>query len=468
MIKLIFNELEKIVRKKGFIIMLLVMLGFCLLTNLIYKSLDELLEPAFNVPDEYLETLKNDPESKDLYVEVKTQNDIEDFLKKYDKDSWQYGYLKENDDINNYYTEINKYEIKLTNDENVYKAAKSNLEELVKKVDNSNWQDFVKEEIESLKTMRNEIDSADEKEAIDINIEILNMRLEKDISYKDDYLSEALDIYGSSKIALLEYKNKDVDKLSKEDKSNYYELRDSYLTNEYIINNKVDANNYMSLYGVLKNLFSEYSFVMMIFIFMIAGSIVSQEFSNGTIKLLLIKPYKRVKILLSKYITVIMSVLFSCLIMILFQVIVGGLFFGFDSLSTPVLVYSSVNDALETYNIFNYVLLNVVAYFPYLLIIGTLAFAASTIFANTALAVVSGFVGYIGGDIVMSLLSGVNKWWIKYLVCFNWDFSPYIFNTIPIVKGVSLPFSLAICFITLLILLIPTFIIFKKKDITNV
>ncbi|CAN7202577.1 ABC transporter permease [Rossellomorea sp. LjRoot5] len=44
--------------------------------------------------------------------------------------------------------------------------------------------------------------------------------------------------------------------------------------------------------------------IIQLFTLIIAGDIVSSEFSSGTIKLLLIRPISRVKILLSKYITV--------------------------------------------------------------------------------------------------------------------------------------------------------------------
>ena len=52
---------------------------------------------------------------------------------------------------------------------------------------------------------------------------------------------------------------------------------------------------------------------IIILILMVASTIVAEEFTTGTIKLLLIKPFSRGKILLSKYLTVI---LFSVLIII--------------------------------------------------------------------------------------------------------------------------------------------------------
>ena len=48
---------------------------------------------------------------------------------------------------------------------------------------------------------------------------------------------------------------------------------------------------------------------ILIFSVIVAGTIVSNEFQKGTIKLLLTRPYSRNKILLSKYIVSIISIL---------------------------------------------------------------------------------------------------------------------------------------------------------------
>ena len=45
----------------------------------------------------------------------------------------------------------------------------------------------------------------------------------------------------------------------------------------------------------------------------------SEEFSSGTIKLLLIKPYKRTKIILSKYIVTLTMICIAIIFAILFE-----------------------------------------------------------------------------------------------------------------------------------------------------
>ena len=303
---------------------------------------------------------------------------------------------------------------------------------------------------------------------MEINIEEKKLRLEKNISYETSYLNTSLQAYIDSKATLLDYEDKDISKMNDDEKSHYYEVREQYLANEYALKNDIDINTIGNLRTIMESFFEEYLLMLIIMIFMIAGSITSQEFSKGTIKLLLLKPYSRFKILLSKYITVILSIIVAFVIMFLIQFVVGGVFFGFDSLADPLIIYSDINDSITIVNVFNYVFMKFVALLPFFLLLSTLSFAVSTIFTNTALAVVIGFVGYIGGNMISELLASLKYWWIKYIFCFNWDLTPYIFNYYPSIKGISLAFSITVCVIYLLLLLVPTFILFKRKDITNV
>lgn len=306
------------------------------------------------------------------------------------------------------------------------------------------------------------------KKELEIRIEEQSIRLDKDISYAKSYLNDALTNYIESKITLLEYEDKDISKLNKDEKDSYFEVREQYLANEYALENNVDISTMGNLRTIMGSFFNEYLLMLVIMIFMIAGSITSQEFSKGTIKLLLLKPYSRVKILLSKYITVILSIFIAFIIMFIIQLVVGGIFFGFDSLSDPMIIYSNISDSITIVNVFKYVFMNFIGLLPCILLLATLAFAASTLFTNTALAVVIGFVGYIGGNMISELLISLKYWWIKYIFCFNWDLTPYIFNYSPSIKGVSMIFSIVVCVVYLLLLLVPTFILFKRKDITNV
>lgn len=69
----------------------------------------------------------------------------------------------------------------------------------------------------------------------------------------------------------------------------------------------------------------------------IAADLVSSEHGMGTVKLLLTRPVKRWRILLSKYITLVLSVSVIILIFVALSCLISGLVFGFRGWAAPVL-----------------------------------------------------------------------------------------------------------------------------------
>ncbi len=449
--------------------MIIIMLAYAILTNFIYKTFSSyIFENDVYVEEDYAEIYDvNNREELPSYVNAKTTYDVVKLREKYQDNSWQYNYLVESGAYDIIY-QINSYENKLTSNEEDYRSAKAEYDILMEKLEKDDWRSIAENDKKLYEEKLALAETDREKKELEINIEEQNIRLEKNISYAANPLNESLDAYIDSKIGLLDYEGNDLAKMSDSEKNQYYEMRENYLTNEYALNHNIDITTMGSSRSIMISFFNEYLLMLVIMIFMIAGSITSQEFSKGTIKLLLLKPYSRFKILLSKYITVLLSIVMAFAIMFIIQLVVGGLFFGFNSLTDPIMVYSNINDSITIVNVFNYVLTNFIGLLPCFILLASLAFAASTLFNNTSLAVVIGFVGYIGGNMISQLLSSLKYWWIKYIFCFNWDLTPYIYHNYPAIKGTSLVFSVIVCVIYLLLLLVPTFIFFKKKDITNV
>src|SRR5699024_5919777 len=74
----------------------------------------------------------------------------------------------------------------------------------------------------------------------------------------------------------------------------------------------------------------------------VAAGIVAHEFRWGTIKLLLIRPISRTKILLSKYVSVILFALITSIFVLIFAWLVGLVFFGFGELNPQMTVYTNM------------------------------------------------------------------------------------------------------------------------------
>lgn len=151
----------------------------------------------------------------------------------------------------------------------------------------------------------------------------------------------------------------------------------------------------------------------------IAGGIVSSEFSQGTVKFLLINPVKRWKILMSKYFTVITVGYIMLCILFVVMIPITGLMLGFDGFSTPY-IYVSGGEVKEMptllYAAEQYLMKSVE-----MVVMSTLAFAISSLVRSTALAIgVSVFTMCIGST-VTQLLRQLGQDWARFLVFANTD-----------------------------------------------
>ena len=251
-------------------------------------------------------------------------------------------------------------------------------------------------------------------------------------------------------------------------KKEYRQSIENKEISKYIIENNQDINKTDDIRGILKDFFSQYGLFIIVMVVMIAGTIVSEEFSKGTIKLLLIKPYDRNKILLSKFITVFIMIAFSIIAVLGMELIVGGIIFGYDSLCVPVIQYDFNTNTLVSMNIFAYVAIKLLLQLPIIILLATLAFAFSTIFTNSAIAVALPLLGYMGSSVINLLIVQYNVKFMRFFVTPNWDFSEYLFGKLPMMEGLTANFSAIVCVVYFLVMIIPTFIIFKRKNIKNI
>ncbi|KUP04345.1 hypothetical protein Q73_15850 [Bacillus coahuilensis m2-6] len=206
-------------------------------------------------------------------------------------------------------------------------------------------------------------------------------------------------------------------------------------------------------------------FIQLVTLFtaIVAGSIVAEEFSTGTVKMLLIRPFIRMKIIVSKYISTLM---FAVLLMILLfstSFVLGGILFGFEGAAAPFL-YVDQNGVVQEGNIVGYALKTYGLQSIQLVMIVTISFMISTIFRSSSLAIgLSIFILFTGSSIAM-LLSELDQNWGKYFLFSNTDLTQYLTNT-PLFEGTSLPFSITILAIYYALLLSLSCLIFQKRDV---
>lgn len=491
MINLIRNELSKIFGKKSTYIVFILMFIFIVLTNIIYKTqIDEngnFKEESYN--SNYLEFAKEELEdittsNADKNYELSLRKDIMEYelYEKYGDNSWQ-AYIVQNnmlsiiDELVNNKYGLEKDELLLTELESEY-----NL--YIEKFDSDDWKYFVNEEInvvnmkiEELEELKNNPRYTESvlnglKDSYDVELEVLNYRLENNISYASSYLNTAINNYLYS----LKYiKSTNIDDIIEQDKLfptdkylyEYYENLSSMNVNKYILDNKIDANKVNDNRGILVNLFYEYEMYIVVIIIMFCATIVASEFNKGTIKQLLLVPYTRMQILFSKYITCLLMILFTIFIVILMQVLVGGIVFGFSSLSVPVVIYNFNTSMIETYNIFHYLIIQILAKMPMFIIILTLVFLMGNLTLNSALSIIFGIILYLATPIVSSIAANLNIEILNLLILPHWDFTQYLFGMISDNHYININMSIILCILYFVISLVPSYMIFNKRDIKN-
>lgn len=200
--------------------------------------------------------------------------------------------------------------------------------------------------------------------------------------------------------------------------------------------------------------------MVIIFAIVIAADVVSREYTSGTIKLLLIRPHSRSKILFSKYISVALFALGMLALLFMTGYGVNAIFYGFGNLDTSDLFLNADGKVTEMNMPMQAIKMYSLSFLPILSYV-TLSFAISTILRNSALAVGLSLFIMIVGNSMIEATAYVS--WLKYLPFANSDISLYIFH-LPARPEMTLGFSLSVLLIYILVLAALSWIIFKKRD----
>ena len=489
MINLIRNELTKISKKKSIYITLLITLAFIIIANFIYQMSNDGYSYDVSQEIEFYEEqlkgidLKTTPD-KEMYLSYETQLRMNKLIQKYgDSGTWQakiineQGYELIGQLVHCEYMGASQAELE---------QVKAKYEDFVAKLGLGDWKYFTKEKLKNVEAsleeqtkLKQTVTSQEQIKELEYQIaeledtkQVINWRLEKDICYGYDYYNQCLSMYQMSKSDIRSYENSNQPQLSEkeqyENKQSYYKNLERAAICQYDIEHGTKIGDSSTAKSILLNVFSEYEIFIIIMAVMIAGTIVSEEFNKGTVKLLLIKPYKRRTILTAKFITCIIMLMIVILSVMLMQFVVGGMIQGFDSFGEPAIVYDHTTNQLQEMSTVKYLAMQTLGKLPIYVLLVTLAFSLSTIFTNSALAIAITLLGSMGSSLVNAFATAFNLWWIKFFVTPNWDLTQYFFGGLPEFQGLTVGFSIAIIVIYMVAMLVPTYITFKKKNIKNI
>ncbi|MCQ6264844.1 ABC transporter permease [Fictibacillus sp. WQ 8-8] len=238
-------------------------------------------------------------------------------------------------------------------------------------------------------------------------------------------------------------------------------LETEYKQNQYAI--KHDISPYETTSWKFMKDFSPLSSLLGLFVIVVASDIVATEFAKGTVKMLLIRPYSRWKILLSKLLATLGFAFLLWIVLIVSTWLIGSVFYGFGGMDQPYL--TNVDGVVQEKSISHYVLANMGLEFIEFAVLVALAFMISTLFYSSSVAIgVSMFIMF-AGNILTTIFSG--KSWAKYTLFPNMDLTQYLDEGMQLVKGMSLSFSLGMLAAYTAVFLVITFAVFQKRDVRS-
>jgi ABC-2 type transport system permease protein len=234
----------------------------------------------------------------------------------------------------------------------------------------------------------------------------------------------------------------------------------SIATNEYQIKHHIQPEQDYNVWTFVKDASQLIAFAGL-FTIIISAGIVASEFNWGTIKLLLIRPINRSRILASKYLTVLIFALSMLVMLFVFSTILGLILFGSPDQAVPYLNYSNghVTEQNMVVHLMIYYGLNSID----MLMLATMAFMISSVFRNSSLAIgLSLFLMFTGTNLTRLLAMKFS--WAKYVLFANTNLMQY-FEGSPMVTGMTLTFSVIMIIVYFVVFQFLAFFIFKKRDV---
>lgn len=202
-----------------------------------------------------------------------------------------------------------------------------------------------------------------------------------------------------------------------------------------------------------------------------AADIVSGEHTTGTIKLLLTRPVRRWRILLSKLLTLLLFVSLLVLAVGVLCYVISGLIFGYGGWSMPLftgfqLSENTFNDSgVRAVDAWLYLLMEFgLAWFS-CAVVACMSLMVSVLVRSTAAGMGIMMATIIAGVILANMVSSWET--AKYFFMVNLETVNYLAGAQPPIVGMTLGFSLSVLAVWAAAALVVAFGVFTRRDILN-
>lgn len=239
--------------------------------------------------------------------------------------------------------------------------------------------------------------------------------------------------------------------------------------NQYYLDNNINPITPSAAKFTVKLMEQSIFVLLPLLIIILSGDSVCGEFSTKTIKILLTRATPRWKVLLSKYLALL--VLFSIVIleMAVLSILISGILFKNWGFYEPVVTgFNSNSGTLDVSNVIKvtqlqYLILVYSLGWFVSVIVGTISFMVSVLVRNTATSIGIMMAALVGGGFLQLFLAD----WpiIKYFFVTNLNLPQYLTGSYKPISGMSLMFSTIVLLFWGIGALITSFIVFTKQDI---
>lgn len=196
--------------------------------------------------------------------------------------------------------------------------------------------------------------------------------------------------------------------------------------------------------------------IITIFAAVKAAESVAGEFTWGTIKLLLIRPWKRSVILLSKYVSVLMFALLFMALCFILSYVSGLLFFGASDAGEAFSGQSPWLYMLEYYGLRFITVITIV----------TFGFMLSSAFRSSSLAIGLTIFLLMSSTLTTTLFAISQSAWVKYVLFVHLDLTAYMNGSGPFYyHTTTLGFSIAVLAVYVALFNLISWIVFNKRDV---
>jgi ABC-2 type transport system permease protein len=246
---------------------------------------------------------------------------------------------------------------------------------------------------------------------------------------------------------------------NKMQKTSIDSMKKTIAEDEYRINNNIKPEAQANIW--IRSSSTVYVNLIILFLMITCAAVIAGEFSEGTMKMMITRPFSRNEILTAKLASVLLYGLLLHVIAFVLNFFMQGIFYGFSGIGATELLWAGTNivvipAALRAACIFGLDFLSIIVY-------ALFAFALSAITRSRSIATGFSLFMCLAGSGILVILATLFDWG-KFLPFVTVSFSTYVSNGVGI-SDTTLVFALIINLIYSIIFCAAGYLVFNKRDI---